>query len=277
MATLSTFFDMVYVQVSGSPGSGNATLGSALIGFQTPAAAGITNGTHVSYRMTDGTNWETAHGTIDVSGSTYTLVRGVDTIHSNNSNALVNFTASSGITVLICPLSQDMNAWVSAGAAQSFTTTQQAQAQSNLGFARTTENWTFANTTITCSLDTNSYMLGAGNTYAYTPKGTGIVLLLGTSFATISSGGASNDIIRTWLYYGTGTAPSNGAVASGTQFGLLQSFHYSTSLVQANVPILAILSLSPGTPYWFDLGMQDGSTSSVVLALNSNTLSLFEF
>ena len=134
MSTLSTFFDMVYVQVSGSPGTGNATLGSALIGFQTPAAAGITNGTPVSYRMTDGTNWETAHGTIGVSGSTYTLVRGVDTIKSSNSNSLVSF-GSSGVTVLICPLSQDLNALVSTGAAQSFNSTQQAQGRTNLGIA----------------------------------------------------------------------------------------------------------------------------------------------
>lgn len=131
MATLSTFFDMVYVQVSGSPGAGNATLGSALIGFQTPAAAGITNGTPVSYKATDGINWETAHGTINVSGSTYTLVRGVDTIKSSNSNALVSFGA--GVTVAITELSQDLNAFVSAGAAQSFSGGQQLQALENLG------------------------------------------------------------------------------------------------------------------------------------------------
>jgi hypothetical protein len=133
MTTLSTFFDMVYVQVSGSPGTGNATLGSALIGFQTPAAAGITNGTPVSYRMTDGTNWETAHGTIGVSGSTYTLTRGVDTIKSSNSNAGVNF--GSGVTVVITELSQDLNTLVSVEGSQSFTTAQQTQGRSNLGLS----------------------------------------------------------------------------------------------------------------------------------------------
>ena len=105
MATLSTFFDMVYVNATESSGHGPFMLGTAVTGFQTAAAAGITNGTPVSYKATDGTNWETAHGVIDVSGSVYTLTRGVDTIKSSNSNALVNF--GSGVVVCLTELSQD--------------------------------------------------------------------------------------------------------------------------------------------------------------------------
>ena len=105
MATLSTFFDMVYVNATETSGHGPFMLGTAVTGFQTAAAAGITNGTPVSYKATDGTNWETAHGVIDVSGSTYTLTRGVDTIKSSNSNALVNF--GSGVVVCLTELSQD--------------------------------------------------------------------------------------------------------------------------------------------------------------------------
>lgn len=130
MTTLSTFFDMVFVNASESSGHGPFTLGSALIGFQTAASAGITNGTPVSYRAFDGVNWETAHGVVDVSGSVYTLTRGVDTIKSSNSNSLVSF--GSGVTVLIFPLSQDLNALVSTGAAQSFSMAQKATGRSNL-------------------------------------------------------------------------------------------------------------------------------------------------
>ena len=130
MATISTFFDAVYVNATESSGHGPFTLGTALTGFQTAAAAGITNGTPVSYRATDGTNWETAHGIVDVSGSTYTLARGIDTIKSSNSNALVNF--SSGVVVLITLLSQDINALVSTLAAQAFSAAQETQGRQNV-------------------------------------------------------------------------------------------------------------------------------------------------
>ena len=76
-------------------------------------------------------NWETAHGVVDVSGSTYTLTRGVDTIKSSNSNSLVNF--GSGVVVAITELSQDLNGLVSAAASQSFTSSQQLQARENIG------------------------------------------------------------------------------------------------------------------------------------------------
>lgn len=113
MALIPAFFDMVVQTVTGTPGTGTMTLDVAVTGFQTAAAAGIVNGTPVSYRASDGTNWETAHGTINVSGGTYTLVRGSDTLSSSNSNALVSF-GSSGVTVLISPLSEDLNSLVSA-------------------------------------------------------------------------------------------------------------------------------------------------------------------
>ena len=84
-----TFYDMVNVNVTGSPGTGAFTLGTALTGYQTPGAQSIPNNTYISYRASDGTNWETAHGQLTLSGSTYTLSRGVDTIESSNSNSLV--------------------------------------------------------------------------------------------------------------------------------------------------------------------------------------------
>jgi hypothetical protein len=133
MTTLPTFFDMVYVNATETSGHGPFTLGTAVTGFQTAAAAGITNGTPVSYRATDGTNWETAHGVIDVSGSTYTLTRGVDTIESSDSNSLVSF--GGGVTVIIAELSQDLNTMLSVGAAQSFTSAQKQQGRTNLGIA----------------------------------------------------------------------------------------------------------------------------------------------
>jgi hypothetical protein len=283
VSTLSTFFDMVYVQVSGSPGTGNATLGSALIGFQTPAAAGITNGTPVSYRMTDGTNWETAHGTINVSGSTYTLVRGVDTIESSNSNSLVNFTASSGITVLICPLSQDINAWVSAGAAQSFSSTQAQQARTNIATAPSVTTFPIQPVAyVSCPSSgvafAASYMAGFGGTFAFTPSRSGTVLLSVISTLINFSGLANNDIVRLFVAYGTGTAPSIGAIASGTLIAQIVTTVFNSSYVLRQTGgMSAALSLTVGTAYWFDLSVNDGTTASVVLGVNNTALSILEF
>ena len=278
MATLSTFFDMVYVQVSGSPGTGNATLGSALIGFQTPAAAGITDGTPVSYRMTDGTNWETAHGTINVSGSTYTLVRGVDTIKSDNSNSLVNFTASSGITVLICPLSQDINAWVSAGAAQSFSSTQARQARTNIATAPSVTPFSASNTTISCPLANTGDMAGLGGIFTFTPARSGSVLISATASWTNPTGAANADILHMYLYYGTGTAPSNGATVSGTLITQISVgvFNSSYSFRQLGSITIA-LSLSVGTAYWFDFVQSDTNTASTLLGVGTPLMTILEF
>jgi hypothetical protein len=244
MATLSTFFDMVYVQVSGSPGTGNATLGSALIGFQTPAVAGITNGTPISYRMTDGTNWETAHGSIDVSGSTYTLVRGVDTIRSSNSNSTVNFTASSGVTVLICPLSQDLNAF--------FSINKSIYAG-------------LAGSAISCPTASSIYMGGFGSQLSFTPTKHGIVLVGGVCNTVVASANAG-DIIRTYLYYGTGSPPAAGAAATGTQEGQFSAFNYSPTIRQYSTPSF-LLSLSVGTAYWFDVAAADATSNSASITL----------
>src|SRR5665647_561057 len=105
------FFDMVNVNAVGSPGTAAFLLGGAVPGYQAPAGAAIPNNTYVSYRASDGTGWETAHGQLTISGSSYTLARGIDTIESSNSNALVNF--GRGVTIIIAPISIDINAWES--------------------------------------------------------------------------------------------------------------------------------------------------------------------
>jgi hypothetical protein len=281
MATLSTFFDMVYVQVSGSPGTGNATLGSALIGFQTPAAAGITNGTPVSYRMTDGTNWETAHGTINVSGSTYTLVRGVDTIRSNNSNSLVNFTSASGVTVLICPLSQDLNYFLSAQASQMFNSTQQAQMIANLGLGLNVTNFSSLNATPSCVSAGTFYTCGFG--YTFTPAYTGKILLFCQAFVAQGSGSGiqTNDIIRGGLRTGTGTPPSLGAVATSftnVSGGAFIRFPYNSTTWNEEIASIAVTqNLTVGTTYWYDFAITDNTTAGVTVEGQINSLTIFEF
>lgn len=95
--------DMVRMTVSGTPGTGTITLGSAVSGFQSFASASVPNKAIVSYSISDtGGGWEVGRGTYTSSGTT--LSRGP--IYSSNSNAAVNLTSSAVVWVTV--LAEDM-------------------------------------------------------------------------------------------------------------------------------------------------------------------------
>ena len=65
-----TLFNRAQMTVSGTPGTGAITLGSATAGYRTFAAAGVTNGASVTYLIEDaGGAWELGLGTYTAAGT----------------------------------------------------------------------------------------------------------------------------------------------------------------------------------------------------------------
>ena len=76
-------------------GTGTITLGSAETGYQSFAAAGVTDGDTIRYVIEDGTNWEIGNGTYTAGGTT--LSRTV--IESSNSDTAINLSGNAVVFV----------------------------------------------------------------------------------------------------------------------------------------------------------------------------------
>jgi trimeric autotransporter adhesin len=115
-----------------------------------------------------------------------------------------------------------------------------------------------ANPTGTTS--TTQVMMGFGATCAFTPTGSGLVLvtICGTSKTTVAQ-----QPVTTGARYGTSTAPTNGAAVTGTRFGPASDVAVSGSGAGAfcGFAITDVLTLTPATAYWFDLAIQTGNAS----------------
>ena len=114
-------------------------------------------------------------------------------------------------------------------------------------------------------------MMGLGATCHLTPNYSSRVRVTVTGYlsGTVSSGAQAK------LLFGTGTAPANGAAATGTQIGQSTSF---TSLSGQTVPVTLtgiITGLTPGTAYWFDVALLQNASSTVTLNAPSVTIEEF--
>jgi hypothetical protein len=92
---------------SPAPGTGPVTVGSAALGFQTPAGAGVTDGTQlIAYTIEDGVAWETGTGTYTSSGTTMTR-----TLSASSTGSLLNIAGSATMyfTPIATSLVQDID------------------------------------------------------------------------------------------------------------------------------------------------------------------------
>ena len=76
-------------------GTGTLTLGAAVDGFQSFAAAGVANATTVAYIIEDGDAWEVGTGVYTTSGTTLTRV----VEESSNADAALNLTGSAEVFI----------------------------------------------------------------------------------------------------------------------------------------------------------------------------------
>jgi hypothetical protein len=118
----------------------------------------------------------------------------------------------------------------------------------------------FTNNSIT---GTTSYkMFGYGSSFSYVPIRSGTIIVSGSfrSLGTTASGSSGDDYA---LYYGIGSAPANGAAATGT---LAVQMQCSTPNGATNMYAIAgtITGLTLGTPYWLDLAGLLGAGSATM-------------
>ena len=83
-----------YVSTS-TPGTGTITLGSAVSGYQTFAAAGVSDGDVVGYTIEDGANFEIGTGTYTASGTTLSRTPS----ESSSSGSAINLSGSARVFI----------------------------------------------------------------------------------------------------------------------------------------------------------------------------------
>lgn len=117
----------------------------------------------------------------------------------------------------------------------------------------------------------------AGLSILYTPKSTGRILVLVDGIGTNSVG--DNGFFIS-VNYGTGTAPSNGNTATGTNIGNGLNYSVIASGTTANTSTLGfsrhgfVTGLAIGTTYWFDLAF--GAISGGTATFSNTNITVIE-
>lgn len=100
---MAVLHDMAQMTTA-TTGTGTITLGAALTGFQTFAAAGVNDGDSISYGIADTNNaWEVGRGTYTASGTT--LTRGA--LYSSSGGSPINLSGNAVVYVTV--LSEDFS------------------------------------------------------------------------------------------------------------------------------------------------------------------------
>ena len=123
------------------------------------------------------------------------------------------------------------------------------------------------------TVSTTLVMMGLGDSgsqaspVSYKPSSSGQVLVNVTGQVQSIT---ALQAIAVGTRFGSGTPPVNGAAVSGTRFGGVGDQNLRASVVgaTASFTVTALLTLTPGTTYWFDVALSTASASDAAAALN---------
>jgi len=158
-----------YVSTS-TPGTGTITLGSAVSGYQTFAAAGVSDGDSVRYTIEDGTNWEIGTGTYTASGTTLSRTPS----ESSSGGSAIN-------------LSGDATVFITAAAADIMQPSNNLSDLNNASTART-------NLGVAIGSDVQAYDAQLADIAGLTPTDNNFIVGNGTNFVTESGATARTSL-----------------------------------------------------------------------------------
>jgi hypothetical protein len=257
-------------------GTADWTYMSAVNGYQSPAGANVINGRLYKYRAesADLSQWEFGEGAYNT--TTGVLARTTVLYNSSGTTSKINF--SSVPQVAIVALKEDL---ISVEEANGFTTTQQAQARSNIGMSTEIGKIEFWPTTIVQP----GRLKANGQSVSRTTYAALFSYLVRSGNCTFTSGSSTVNMPAHNLSVGdpvklftTGSLPTN--FTAGTHGLATVGANYAvTSVVDANNVTLSAVaggsaivaaSAGSGTQTWVNApyGDGDGSTTFTVPNLN---------
>lgn len=191
-------------------GTGNITLGSAVSGFQTFAAAGAITNDVVRYVIEDGTDWEIGAGVYNTGGTTLTR-----TLVSSSTGSLLNLSGSA--TVYVTATAEDIYEEYHAIPSVSYTLTSTTATQKAFNVS--------PNGTLMLPVGLYSYNMGLTLTNMSTTTGNLLVSILGAGTATIigvrgfSSGKEDTNIVGALSGSSFASTTSPNPIVTGTTSG----------------------------------------------------------
>lgn len=141
------------------------------------------------------------------------------------------------------------------------------QAYSTGPLGQQAEPASFAPSNPASTISLTQVMMGLGSACAYTPTGSGTVLVTITGYCRSQTGQVP---VTVGARSGTGTAPANGVAVTGTRIGPAADPTPSGSGAGSwtACPFTAILALTAGTPYWFDMALATSNASDAASVAN---------
>lgn len=267
-------------------GTGTLTLGAAIDGYLTVAQAGGANAIVYPYVLIDiAGGYETGGGTYTASGTTFSR----DTVsRSSGSGNTGKISLSGNSLFFIGARAEDIHLDSVLGATRGMIGLRGASVWAGLAIGAAGKSIVSDGTDAGYSfpapqiLDVGSFggltttstsyvMAGLGAGGAFTPAKSGKVLAM---LAVLFLSGGAGSQLSISFNYGTGTPPTVGAAGSiGTAVAASAPLFAGGEYVW--VTYTGLITLTPGTPYWFDFALE--KVSGGAAAVNNSHLTVLEF